>query len=310
MSVNVGRDGVVQDQVDGVGVSRRHPAGGLLPGERRAEDRGEHGAVGGVSAGAAGVPDVLRDRVSSTAGTGRCRRRGRCRRTAVSGLYLAHLVRNDNGGSSIVPFVVRNDASHSDLLVQTSDETWQAYNTYGGNSLYSCTVACPPGNPLAYKGAFKVSYNRPFHTADDDQGRSWFLYAEYPMIRFLEANGYDVSYTSGLDVETRGVVADQPQDVPVGGARRVLVGRAAGQRRGGPGGGGEPGVLHRQRGVLEDPLGAQRGRREHAEPHPGVPTRRRTSTRRPTRRTRRRGPAPGRTRGSARRRMAGGRRTR
>ena len=37
--------------------------------------------------------------------------------TAVSGLYLAHLVRNDTGGSSLIPFVVRNDASHSDILV-------------------------------------------------------------------------------------------------------------------------------------------------------------------------------------------------
>ena len=31
---------------------------------------------------------------------------------------------------SLIPFVVRNDASHSDILFQTSDETWQAYNTY------------------------------------------------------------------------------------------------------------------------------------------------------------------------------------
>src|SRR5262249_10466136 len=30
---------------------------------------------------------------------------------AVSGLYLAHLVRDDTGGSSLIPFVVRNDAS-------------------------------------------------------------------------------------------------------------------------------------------------------------------------------------------------------
>jgi Domain of unknown function (DUF4082)/Fibronectin type III domain/Bacterial Ig domain len=124
--------------------------------------------------------------------------------TAVSGLYVAHLVRDDTGGSSLVPFVVRNDASHSALLFQTSDETWEAYNTYGGNSLYSCTVNCPPGTPEAYKGADKVSYNRPFHTALDDQGRSWFMYTEYPMIRFLEANGYDVSYMSGMDVATRG----------------------------------------------------------------------------------------------------------
>src|SRR5215471_18749760 len=123
---------------------------------------------------------------------------------AVSGLYIAHLVRNDTGGESLIPFVVRNDASHSDILYQTSDETEQAYNSYGGNSLYQCTVNCPPGTPQAYKGAAKVSYNRPWHTPLDDGGRSWFMYAEYPMIRFLEANGYDVSYTSGVDVSQSG----------------------------------------------------------------------------------------------------------
>ncbi|WP_457964493.1 DUF4082 domain-containing protein [Arthrobacter sp. D1-29] len=123
--------------------------------------------------------------------------------SAVSGVYLARLVRTDNSAASVIPFVVRDDAAKSDMLFQTSDTTWQAYNTYGGNSLYSCTVACPPGNPLAYKAAFKVSYNRPFNSALDDQGRSWLMYAEYPMIRFMEANGYDVSYMSGLDVATK-----------------------------------------------------------------------------------------------------------
>jgi hypothetical protein len=123
--------------------------------------------------------------------------------TAVSGVYIAHLVRDDaqdKGGDSLIPFVVRNDASHSDVLVQTSDETWEAYNTYGGNSLYQCTVACPPGNPNGYKGADAVSYNRPFHSCDDDEGRSCLFYAEWPMIMYLEQQGYDVSYTSELDV--------------------------------------------------------------------------------------------------------------
>src|SRR4051812_9446393 len=121
--------------------------------------------------------------------------------TAVSGVYIAHLVRNDTGGESQIVFVVRDDSSHSAILLQTSDATWQAYNTYGGNSLYQCTVACPPGEPAAYKSAYKVSYNRPFHTAEDDSGRSWlFTGPEYPMIRYLERNGYDVSYTSSADV--------------------------------------------------------------------------------------------------------------
>ena len=67
--------------------------------------------------------------------------------------------------------MVRDDAAPSDMLVRTSDATWQAYNMYGGNSLYSCTVAVPAGQPAAYKGAFSVSYNRPFDgTITQDTG--------------------------------------------------------------------------------------------------------------------------------------------
>ena len=43
---------------------------------------------------------------------------------------------SDDGGDSHIVFVVRDDASTSDLLFQTSDTTWQAYNTYGGTSTY------------------------------------------------------------------------------------------------------------------------------------------------------------------------------
>ena len=121
--------------------------------------------------------------------------------TSVSGVYIARLIRDDNGGASQIPFVVRDDAAHSDMLVRTSDSTWQAYNKYGGNSLYSCTSPCPPGNPDGYKAAFSVSYNRPFDgTITQDNGRSYLFYAEYQMIRFLERNGYDASYTSQGDV--------------------------------------------------------------------------------------------------------------
>ena len=57
---------------------------------------------------------------------------------AVSGIYFAHLVREDGpSGESHIFFVVRDDDGRSDLLFQTSDTTWQAYNAYGGNSLYT-----------------------------------------------------------------------------------------------------------------------------------------------------------------------------
>src|SRR5215468_6385935 len=140
--------------------------------------------------------------------------------TAVSGLYLAHLKRDDtsSGNGSLIPFVVRNDSSHSDILFQTDDETWQAYNTWpstsNGNSLYQCGGSgaanpnCPPPSNASYTGASKVPYNRPWQSgADDNGGRSWFMYAEYNMIRFLEQNGYDVSYTSGVDMSQSGAAS-------------------------------------------------------------------------------------------------------
>src|SRR5262249_36092058 len=55
--------------------------------------------------------------------------------TATSGLYFARLTRDDTGGASAAYFVVRADESTSDLLFQTADTTWQAYNAWGGNSL-------------------------------------------------------------------------------------------------------------------------------------------------------------------------------
>ena len=113
---------------------------------------------------------------------------------AVSGIYFAKLVREDgtSGGSHIF-FIVRDDDGHSDLLFQTSDTTWQAYNQYGGNSLYH--DGGPGTNP---DRAYKVSYNRPLTTAGATPEDSPFN-AEYPMVRWLERNGYDVSYFTGVD---------------------------------------------------------------------------------------------------------------
>jgi hypothetical protein len=117
---------------------------------------------------------------------------------AVSGIYFAKLVREDGtAGESHVFFIVRDDNGNSDLLFQTSDTTWQAYNSYGGNSLYTGVPGTNPGR------AYKVSYNRPLTTRGPTPEDSPFN-AEYPMVRWLERNGYDVSYFTGVDAARRG----------------------------------------------------------------------------------------------------------
>jgi len=118
--------------------------------------------------------------------------------TATSGIYFARLRRTDTGGASHIFFIVRDDSSTSKMVFQTSDTTWQAYNNYGGNSLYLGSPGTNPGR------AYKVSYNRPFNTRAVDGGQDWVFNAEYPMVRFLEANGYDLSYISGVDTDRFG----------------------------------------------------------------------------------------------------------
>ena len=81
---------------------------------------------------------------------------------ATSGVYVANVI----DGSEVfqIPFIIRDDSSHSDIVFQTSDETWQAYNAWGGNNLYGGT------GPGFQGAAYAVSYNRPITTRDGSTG--------------------------------------------------------------------------------------------------------------------------------------------
>ena len=160
---------------------------------------------------------------------------------AVSGVYIARLVRQDgdatwrmdNGlGSGSRPeaaphaygalglgqlrnpieeprashivFVVRDDASQADIIVQTSDPTWAAYNQYGLGSTYRGFTET--GESVGGRNAIaanKVSYNRPLMNRDFSSVNQLFD-AEYPLVRWLERNGYDVTYISGVDTHRHG----------------------------------------------------------------------------------------------------------
>ncbi|ARQ09491.1 oxidoreductase domain-containing protein [Rhizobium etli] len=138
---------------------------------------------------------------------------------AVSGVYFAKLVREDGTqDASIIPFVVRDDASTSNIVFQTSDTTWQAYNAWGGASLYYGEVPVDPADMIGYLPpncscgltaigrASAVSYNRPIITNTSPIGGShdYIFGVESSAISWLEQNGYDVSYISGVDTARSG----------------------------------------------------------------------------------------------------------
>jgi hypothetical protein len=109
--------------------------------------------------------------------------------------------------ASHIVFVVRDDGSRSDILLQTADPTWVAFNRYGGASLYGSFPTLGGqtgggGNASIRTRAFKVSYNRPLDR--DNSLADQFFNSEYPLVRWLERNGYDVTYVSGLDTDRRG----------------------------------------------------------------------------------------------------------
>ncbi len=120
----------------------------------------------------------------------------------VSGIYLAVLTRADDGRQSSVPFVVRDDRRRADILYQYSLSTYQAYNNYGGKSLYSfnsgrCTTVS--GAPRAVK----VSLARPHIVPPMDP--TSYVRVEFPMVYWLESQGYDVSYSTSFDTHRSGV---------------------------------------------------------------------------------------------------------
>jgi hypothetical protein len=110
----------------------------------------------------------------------------------TSGYYLAEAVLTsgpDAGRVATTFFIVREPQKPigSRLLVQVPVNTWQAYNRWGGKSLYDFY------GPRAYR----VSFDRPF--GDMAQTPMWW---EIQLVRFVEREGYDVSYQTDLETDT------------------------------------------------------------------------------------------------------------
>jgi hypothetical protein len=112
--------------------------------------------------------------------------------TWTQGVYELRLVPLGGGRHpGAIPLVVR-DATHTTKLVEVlSTNTWQMYNTWGGVDAYSM----PRTSRI-------VSLNRPY----DGFGMVSLAGDDYPLVRFVELHGLDVSYVTDPDLD-RGVSA-------------------------------------------------------------------------------------------------------
>jgi len=150
----------------------------------------------------------------------------------ASGIYLAKLTTNTAPvKDSYVIFVVRDDARAATYVQQLAMSTYQAYNFWGGKSLYTGCETHPDGWNCAggVLPASTVSFNRPYgpganaasapgvgagefltnvqpaRAAYNISNAGW----DYNMLRWVEKQGYDIKYISSLDLHENSAVLRQ-----------------------------------------------------------------------------------------------------
>jgi hypothetical protein len=117
-----------------------------------------------------------------------------------SGVYIVKMT-GSTGAQSDCMFVVRS-VRPARLLVEIPAATYEAYNGWGGDSLYP--GASKPVSVTGTKQGVEVSYDRPY---DSQTGAGQFFVREVAIVRFLERYGYPVGYTTieSIDGEPRQV---------------------------------------------------------------------------------------------------------
>jgi hypothetical protein len=112
-----------------------------------------------------------------------------------SGFYLVRLDLAAGPGTSYASFVVR-DAHPGPITVVLSTNTWQAYNTWGGLSLYRDLRQQGAARWMREDVAHVVTSLRPYVQG---YGAGDFFRYDLPLVRWLERSGYPVSYLTDAD---------------------------------------------------------------------------------------------------------------
>jgi hypothetical protein len=106
------------------------------------------------------------------------------------GSYLLRLDAS-NGAERYVPITVRSATAAGAVVILNDNTTWQAYNTWGGYSLYQGPDGLPSDRGYA------VSFDRPY----DQNGAGRFLFFDQKAIALAERTGVPLAYETDVDLD-------------------------------------------------------------------------------------------------------------
>ena len=112
----------------------------------------------------------------------------------TSGIYIIKMTSAD-GFIRYTPLIVRDDRVKAPILVVSSLFTYQAYNTWGGHSLYAGQDA--QGKITSAARSYEVSFDRPY---SDNGGLMDIPLYEYNFVRWFERSGFHGTYAADADI--------------------------------------------------------------------------------------------------------------
>ncbi len=117
----------------------------------------------------------------------------------VIGSYLLKLV-GSGGQQSYIPLTIWNPNITGAYVIMEPVLTWQAFNLFGGYDLYAGGPPGLSGYPPPDRSRV-LSFDRPYAYGN---GTADFLTNEYPLIRYMEKHGLDVTYWTDITLAVHG----------------------------------------------------------------------------------------------------------
>ena len=118
------------------------------------------------------------------------------------GSYLLRLDAS-SGAERYVPITVRSASTAGAVVILNDNTTWQAYNAWGGYSLYQGPDGLPGDRGYA------VSFDRPY----DQNGAGRFLFFDQAAIALAEKTGVPLAYETDVDIDQNPAILDHARAV-------------------------------------------------------------------------------------------------